>query len=232
MGVTIYNPKGMKAKHPITILDARALGLYSVDSFQTARIPFESLIARPDVESTSVTEATHEGRPCQKVTYRRKDGCNVEVWIDTDRGPSVLRSITECVSKVATVSEEIVSHVEQHEPSGYWFPTRIQYWYRTNGKVTGTEDLSIKVVSMGTSLPPETFTFAGLGVEPGREVGPVGFENPLQRLWTGEKLVYYDGSPIEPMERSSWWVWVVGIGAVVVGAVVLLAWYRGRIRSV
>jgi hypothetical protein len=218
-------PYGASRSHPRLVTDPlaagvsdlRMLGMNPFDSSNMKQFDVKPFLDRPDIEVTDVKDETFDGVACVRIDFRGRDGAVGVMRIAPDRGPSVVGfSIRD-----GKIEEEVRSRIEKHAPSGIWFPTEFRYLRREDGKVHTDEKVAIKVLSLGESLPLETFTFAGLGLPPGSEVASMGFDGAGTLIWTGKGL--FPGYPVDPPGGSSpWWLWLAGVSAVLIGVVLVV----------
>ncbi|MFO0899263.1 MAG: hypothetical protein U0836_17710 [Pirellulales bacterium] len=217
LGAAVRNPelvKGPEAEMGLT--DFRWLGLAPRSSYNLRQVPVSPFLDRPDVEVTDVKDEVYEGAACVRAAFRRRDGLEGVIRIAPDRGPSV---VAVSISGDG-IDQEVRSRIEKHAASGIWFPTQCRYVRSKNGKVQTDETLTVKVLSLNQPLPPETFTFAGMGLPAGTEVSSIGLGEPTTLFWTGAELL--PGYPVEPGGSSPWWLWLAGVSAVLIGLVLVV----------
>ncbi len=217
LGAAVRNPKlvtGPEAEMGLT--DFRWLGLAPRSSYNLRQVPVSPFLDRPDIEVTDVKEEVHGGAACVRAAFRRRDGLEGVIRIAPERGPSV---VAVSISGDG-IDQEVRSRIEKHSASGLWFPSQIHYIRRSNGNVDTDETLTVKVRSLNKPLPPETFTFAGMGLPNGTEVSSIGLGEPTSLFWTGAELL--PGYPVEPGGSSRWWLWLAGVSAVLIGVVLVV----------
>jgi hypothetical protein len=228
-GAEVTKPNVLETGHHLGITDARWIGLTVSGSESLKNIVLRPAFDRPDMEISGVVKDSNKDASVVGFAYRRRDGVHGTIFIDTSKGPSVVGEVATSASG-ATVEEQDVD-VRQHVASGYWFPVAMSYKHTSNGKLTQHEELKIKIISLGESLPRDTFTFAGLGLPIGSDVTPIGFDDNYQKIWTGRELVSKEPNVSSGAGGSQWWIWVVGWLALVTGLILMIAVYRRRFAT-
>jgi hypothetical protein len=178
---------------------ARGQAVYRVDPRRIGIIPgpmaslhsmaLEDLLVHPDRRESSVEEGREGGAPVWRVKYVRRDGGVVTLRIDAGRGYSVIDSSVEAVGPSGnTITDRIVSELEQYGPDGIWLPSTTTYTRQIGDRTVETAVYGVNRAEFNTPVDPKTFTLAGMDIPPGTMVRETPPTTRGTRYWDGNEL--------------------------------------------
>jgi len=181
--------------------DPRRVGMAAADFLNLNHYPLDEVLANPARRNTAVRQEQLSGAACTVVTITRLNGGVIQVWIAPERDFSVLRMEGEISDGRGSKRFDTVDvDVALHEPSGLWFPV---HSHCRNGsrndageKLERDEDCAIEVISLNQPIPPEVFTFAGIGV-------PVGWPVSDHTRPDIDGQLAWDGRAVASVERAA-----------------------------
>jgi len=176
--------------------DPRRIGMATADFLNLVHYPVDEFLANPARKNTELRQEQQAGRECTLVTITRVNGASVRAWIDPQRGPSVLRMEVAVDRPKGQNVESVEVDLAKDEASGFWFPKHAHTESRTAGKLEREEDSTIEVVSLNQPIPPEVFTFAGIGV-------PVGWPVSDHTRPDIDRQLAWDGRAVASVERAA-----------------------------
>jgi beta-lactamase regulating signal transducer with metallopeptidase domain len=165
------------------------------DEFEWAQWSSDIIIRDVTVEAD-----IWEQIPCWKVNWSlyspmERTATSLEMVIVPEWGWSVVSLIGEeykqISNNVLARTLSLRSDLELHEPSGIWFPSRVHIQVEDYEDQRGcSEEIAVfEVLSLNESIPEETFTFKGMGLETGSEVRDSIYSYDRQGTWNGEEVV-------------------------------------------
>ncbi|MBX9790449.1 MAG: outer membrane lipoprotein-sorting protein [Pirellulales bacterium] len=177
--------------------DPRRIGMAAVDFLNLVHYPLDEVLTNPARKNTTVRQDQLAGQECTLVTITRVNGGIIRVWIAPERDFSVLRMDCEISDGRGTKSFDTVDvEVALHEPSGLWFPVHSHCRNGVNDRIDCDEDCTIQVISLNQPIPPEVFTFAGIGV-------PVGWPVSDHTRPDIDRQLAWDGQAVVTVERAA-----------------------------
>ncbi|MBX9790447.1 MAG: hypothetical protein K2Y37_16125 [Pirellulales bacterium] len=177
--------------------DPRRVGMATDDFLNLVHSPIDEFLANPARKNTELRPEALAGRECMLVTITRLNGASVRAWIDPQRGPSVLRMEVEFKDASRWLRNTIELEVAVDKPSGLWFPVKCHYERKSSRpREERTEDCTIQVISLNQPIPPEVFTFAGIGV-------PVGWPVSDRTRPDIDRQLAWDGQAVVTVERAA-----------------------------
>ncbi|MBX9790448.1 MAG: hypothetical protein K2Y37_16130 [Pirellulales bacterium] len=188
-----------KDRHSVGITkpnDARRVGMVTDDFLNLVHYPLDEVLANPARKNTELRPAELAGQKCTLVTITCLNGASVRAWIDPQRGPSVLRMEGEVDRPRGHHAASVAIDLALDEASGIWFPKHARTESRTAGKLEREEDCTIEVISLNQPIPPEVFTFAGIGV-------PVGWPVSDHTRPDIDRPLAWDGKAVVTVERAA-----------------------------
>ena len=206
--------------------DPRRIGMAAVDFLNLNHYPLDEVLANPARKNTTVQQEQLAGCECTLVTITRVNGGFIRVWIAPERDFGVVRMDCE-ISDGRTKSFDTVDvDLALHEPSGLWFPVHTNCRNGIGDRIEREEDCTIEVISLNQPIPPEVFTFAGIGV-------PVGWPVSDYTRPDIDRQLAWDGRAVASVERAADTARaatrtnvVYLVGALVLAAVALLWLWR------
>lgn len=178
--------------------DPRRIGFGPSNFLNLVNYPIDEFLGNPARIKTTTQKVNHDGNDCTEVAISRINGATVRAWIAPERGMNILRMV------VVSAGEEELKLVDAvdvsaslHEPSGIWFPTRFHYQRSAGDQAVEQvkteeeeEEGTVEIISLNEPIPPEVFTFAGVGVPIGWPVSDrtrPDVSGPL--AWDGKSAV-------------------------------------------
>ena len=149
--------------------DPRRIGMCPTDFLNLVHDPVDAFLSNPARKETTSEPAQQAGIDCTRVTMTNLHGATIRSWIANDRGFGVLKMEIEAgigeKKRVSAVETDLVLN----EPSKIWFPTHFHSRSFLGETPQGEalyrdEDGTVEVISLNEPIPPEVFTFAGVGV--------------------------------------------------------------------
>ncbi len=161
--VTLTNRSQVTDEPRYFILDPRELGCLPGPYGLTLSRGIDSYLTRPDRSDDKVTAATLDGIPCRLISYTTDTQAHIKVWICPERDFNVLRWESRFTSSNGTTYEDISQiEVTRHEPSGIWFPSKVEYVRKRDDADFLLETIAVTLQSLDEPLDPALFTVAGI----------------------------------------------------------------------
>jgi len=175
------------------------------DSIKNAELylfPLEIYGSRSDKTSEypKVISDIRENVDCWKVDWKfdfRYEGMSTSVpctiWVDKSDWSRVIRVESQFESDGILYIDGVDSESEKYK-SKIWFPSKLMYKRTENGKVTESQEVQIKVISLNEPLPENTFSPKGISfLKPGTPVSwAMERDRPVpkgQLVWNGNEVV-------------------------------------------
>ncbi len=162
----------------------------------------------------------------------------MECWIAPDQGYSLRKATKNIHNKERNEEKENMSfeaEVEQHQPSGVWFPKSWRYSRKLliNGEETKNEETGLVTVhALNEPIDPACFSMENMDIPAGTEViwaleSPPPAKGTL--YWDGHTIVSQGDfflKQIEPQKRKSRMALIVSVNAALIFGIVALHLYR------
>ncbi len=218
------------------ILDPRLLGMEAVESANLCRSRLDSVVGRPDRSKPEITRDQRNGVDCYRISYKLRSGDDVRVWIDSQRGPSVLRMEIDFQIDGERCMDSVESELHDFG-KGLWFPRKTTYVRECKGKLVelkAREVAEIEVKSLNQSLPEKVFNLAGMSLREGTPIVGLHDVSKGPVFWDGNQISSKAGYRLPAEIEASntvgrsrkWLVWLsIGSGVL---AVLLVAVYVPR----
>lgn len=194
-----------------TPIDPRMAGMSIYGISNSVRYTLTSFLPadakRPDLQ---MEEVAIQGRPCQRISWRSTEGTDLRVWIDPERGPSIVR-LQEAAAPPGQTSALTEVELQRHEATGLWFPSKIVDTQWDGPKKTYEAVTLVRVKSLNQPLDAKTFTMAGLDIPKGKCIRVE--DKPGNLIWDGTKAVPTEAPPRRARElakldqAASRWSW-------------------------
>jgi hypothetical protein len=147
-----------------------------------------------------VTSDKRENVDCWKVDWKFDHSYNgmsttvpCTVWVEKSDISHILRVESRFESDGIVYVDGVDSESEEYQ-NKILFPTKLTYRRTENGKVTASQDVQIKVISLNEPLPPDTFSPKGISIlKPGTPVSwAMERDRPEEKgelVWDGNNVV-------------------------------------------
>lgn len=184
------------------VVDPRLIGLAIEDSANLVNCRLEStLLGRADRDEPTIAADKIHGADCWKIAYRMKKGVAVRYWIDPARGDSVVRMESEFDRDGTHYKNLLNVDVAYLDAAKIWFPAGCTYQRLENDRVTKSEQLTVRVVSLNEPIDPAVFTLSGMDIPPGTHVARVPSDGRGELVWNGDEIVPFE----DASSASSGW---------------------------
>ena len=167
--------------------DIRLLGMVPFGTY-FGKHELTSLVANPNRTNLSMVEESFDGVSCKKITFLDRRNVERKLWIDPQKGYSVIR--------IESDSDKLNFHnvtevtVEKHADSGIWFPVRCVCEEKDNaGKRLTYTETEVEVVSFNKSLDLKWFEPISMGVPIGNPASSIPGIPGENYFWDGQKIV-------------------------------------------
>jgi hypothetical protein len=158
---------------PENVFDPRMLGYRTggLVMLRYGQVRLDSVIGSADRDEPVASDDRLNGIACRKLSWKKRNGAMVRVWLAPSLGHSVLRIE---VSGENRFPPEGGASVQSEFPSGKidgaWFPNRVLFEAFSKGKLERREELRIDRCRLNEAVAPDVFTFRGLGLPEGTRV--------------------------------------------------------------
>lgn len=233
-----------KPRKAAATIDPRLFGYVPMDYSTLGHFRLDSYIGRTDRSDPLLTREMLDGVECRVVRYTLVQGkVRVTTWFDSKRGYIPLRM----ESTEGNIDHEFrmsVSVVPQSVGNGLWYPKSVRFTLHQASKLETDETIEMTEVRINQPIPDETFALKGMGIADGTHFSIVGTKEESW-VWRNGQLVTGASEdakrvkehgipnpepvPLLPSARPRYWLYGVGAGLAVGGA--LLVWRALRRRS-
>ena len=144
--------------------DPRRIGMSPSDFLNLVHYPVDEFLSNPARKGSTSEPAQQAGIDCTLVSMTNLHGGTIRSWIAQERGYGVLKMEIEVGSGERKRVSVVETDLALNEPSKVWFPQHFHTWSSKGEDVEYDEDGTVEVISLNEPIPPEVFTFAGVGV--------------------------------------------------------------------
>lgn len=172
-----------------SVPDMRALGMIPQDCLTTMYFSFDTVF--DDVEVGEPETVMLDGTECVRIDGTGANNSTWTFWVDTARGPNIIRAVQSYESDGLTFVDTVDSTLTQSDD--VWYPSDVSYRRTINGTEATTEALRIDLKSVNTPIDAGVFSLAGIEAIP--KTRPVNWllDTPPPGkgllLWNGEEIV-------------------------------------------
>jgi hypothetical protein len=183
------------------------LGMIPLHHAMAQHFPMDAYLTRADRDLPTVEKTELDGVACFRISYTTLNMSQVDEWISAERGHSVI-GIDERFQNQAGAEfhDSLRSTVELHEPSGIWFPVRLDYRRTINGVLFASEKVDISVHSLNTDLDPIVFSLPGIKqLSPGTRVVKWLADGEIDQgtiEWDGNQIVRRTAPELPPARMN------------------------------
>ncbi len=148
------------------VFDPRFLGVIPIPlSLYSSKTKF-SLLEPTDkdlvVERDRISQGDNVDTDAWKVSFTRKRGSRVALWISEERGCSLLRAEIESPSRDGAMPLVTTYANQVKEVDGFWFPSRIEYEMRRGQAIERRELVVVSDARFNIDIPESTFEVKSL----------------------------------------------------------------------
>ena len=191
----------------------------------------------PNRRDVEVVRDSVAGGEAWRISYVRKSGMQVRLWISEELGDSLVRVELDKPADGKNGRQFVTYVVEPRRHEGdVWFPKRIEYKFVLGDKTVDHEVVDVTAARFNFDVPDSAFSVAALGMHPGTLYNTHETETPTPtQVWDGKGFRPYtptvarpDGIPaaMEPQARPRFVTYFAV--ANVLAAVALLLFYLYR----
>ncbi len=150
-----------------------------------------------------------------RIDYVFDDESTLRVWVDTERGYSVIRIERASQFQHERLLDAVSSEVVQR--NGVWFPSKVT-WRRSHGDALLVEEvLIIRDAVFNQDVDHVAFTLAGMDIPAGTHIQVV--QNG-SAIWDGSKMIRRNSIPDTIDTQNSHRGWTVLFAVVFMGTIV------------
>lgn len=211
------------------ILDPRVLGMFPVTCLNLPKKGPDSLVGRPDRQSTLVERSDWHGQECSVVSYQSLGRWQARIWIVPAYGNSVVR--LEVSAPDDKLTDVLESEVAPFGEQRVWFPRRCLYTRTVDGREQEREELDIDVKSLNQAIDPVHFRLSDMALAPHTPIQGVPEAPAKIYEWRDSKIVAGGSAPavVRGIKPSiSPWYYAAGVSLAVLA--VFLIWKAVRLR--
>jgi hypothetical protein len=208
--------------------DPRLIGVYPVDFLLLFHARLNILFGNQEWKAIRSERDVIDGHECAHISYIKgaekvpDAPLTAEAWVDVARDCNVLRLVRN--DSQAVVEDRIDCELSLILNVG-WFPSSVRYQRHSDGIVTREEDLRIRVLQFNKGVPPETFTFASMGVPDGHDVYDYTTSPSTHyKVTDGKLVVVRDKSIVQTphaSEPSRVRTWILVANGLILGAIAI-----------
>ena len=193
------------------LFDLRRLGITMIPSggLHSTNDWNHTLGTKQRLRST-IADVELNGRPVKLITRLDPDGDAIKLWIDEERGPSLVRGELTSKHRGQVLADVFVVDLEQFDD--VWFPQRVTHHRTVGGFGPPADETTLKNVRLNQGIDENLFTLGSVGVEVGETVNIYpSSPGKMSPIWDGTKLVER-GSPLptaKPAPVGSLRNWIV-----------------------
>lgn len=226
----MLGPLNARTRATAEVCDLRTVGLLPISLGILYGHQVRDIIAVDRMPPTA-RETEWNGRRCQVVESRTKDGGTRAVWVVPDYEHSIVRAELRGTSSGKPYLYSVESQLQQYGPRNTWYPKTVRFENRVDNKVVAREDISVREADFG-NVDPVTFTIQGLGLPAGTVVS----DGKSSRVWDGKELTSRNlptnrnlpQAVDEPAPARTWFTILAVAFALVAVAAAIFLYFRGR----
>jgi hypothetical protein len=181
--------------------------------------------------SDPIGVAGTDGESLTRIDYQDTDGDIGEIWIDSSRGPSVVKVVHTASAKGRKVVDSLDVTVVDND--GIWFPQKLVHRRTVGDAPPYVETVVLSDVTLNADFDVSLFNVEGFGLAPGSSVIMSPSEGKPW-IWDGADLVERATTivreELRPAPKSSWTSWLIRLNVVVVVVLVLTYLRRSATR--
>lgn len=219
----------------IPMLHPNMIGMAVDDTPNLAQHNSDALVGRTDRTDLHLVRDGEISGNIWQITYLGSGREQVSLWLDADKGPSVIRARLEWPPDKARVVDSIEITLQPCGAARLWYPVRAVYKRHIDDDLYDGEEAEIEVLSLNEDLPDDAFALAGMGLPARTPLGPLKEKGTGRLLeWDGKNIVprpYGPNAPSLPPEtapaKRGGWRLVLFVNAIILA--VLAAGLIGRL---
>jgi hypothetical protein len=189
-----------------SVPDPRLLGMAPTSERGLARLKLTSFVGHEPRSQLQQSEAPHEGRLCDVISYRIPPDILVTLWFsrESDQAAPVKVESKATVQGI-TLYEFVEVGLAYLDRGKVWYPKVCAYRRFENDILVKEERVDVLDAEFNVDLDPKTFAHESLGLPPGTTVytaeRPDVRQEAKREKWDGEKFIRIAGS--NPGSRAS-----------------------------
>jgi hypothetical protein len=188
------------------VLNIQALGMTPNGASRLHLDHVESLMNRSDRSLPMIQKDNHEGLDTWRIDYEikipgRKGESKASLWVAPSQGYSVVGYYHHADQDGKRYSTIINTQMKQYPEKNVWYPYRLIKILKEDDRILNRQEAIVEEARFGCPIDENTFTPAGLDLQPGQEVLDSTSGVPWAKIWDGKKLV--DPSAVKTKDPSA-----------------------------
>lgn len=190
LALAFYDAEHVPERDRLPAVNIRVLGLAAAATLNTTRYTLDLLFGEESRSPGSATVDLDElqGEKLVRVSFERPNGAAVQYWCSPDHGYGIVRYEIARGDRTSSVDCELI---ELPAVANLWYPHVYKYERTVAGKLTHSEDATIRVTSLNEAIDDNLFSLKGIEeLEAGTAVVTISpDERPRGQLeWTGSEI--------------------------------------------